>query len=123
MYGSYKQLLRYQEQNRAVRVAKYTRCSSDEQKKNGYTIGDQLSLLDEFCAENELVATGTYVDEGISATLEISKRKALAKLIKDAKAGKFDIVIFKFNSKYFFNINLKSVIILTGSLIKDKLLK
>lgn len=104
MYGSYKQLLRYQNQNRAVRVAKYTRCSSDEQKKNGYTIGDQLSLLDEFCNENELVAVGEYVDEGISATLEINKRKALSKLIKDAKAGKFDIVIFKCIDRFFRNV-------------------
>lgn len=104
MYGSYKQLLRYQEDGRAVRVAKYTRCSSDEQKKNGYTIGDQLSLLDEFCTENELVSAGTYVDEGISATLEINKRKALANLIKDAKAGKFDIVIFKCIDRFFRNV-------------------
>ena len=36
MYGSYKQLLRYQENNRVIRIAKYVRCSSDEQKKNGY---------------------------------------------------------------------------------------
>lgn len=104
MYGSYKQLLRYQEHGRAVRIAKYTRCSSDEQKKNGYTINDQLSLIDEFCVENELVATGTYVDEGISATLEISKRKALSQLIKDAKAGKFDIVIFKCIDRFFRNV-------------------
>lgn len=104
MYGSYKQLLRYQERNRVVRIAKYARCSSDEQKKNGYTIGDQLDLIDEFSAENELVSVGEYVDEGISATLEISKRKALAQLIEDAKAGKFDIVIFKCIDRFFRNV-------------------
>ena len=104
MYGSYKQLLRYQERDRVIRIAKYSRCSSDEQKKNGYTIGDQLSLIDEFCDENELVAVGEYVDEGISATLEISKRKALAQLIEDAKAGKFDIVVFKCIDRFFRNV-------------------
>ncbi|MBO5319484.1 MAG: recombinase family protein [Ruminococcus sp.] len=104
MYGSYKQLLRYQESNRVIRIAKYGRCSSDEQKKNGYTISDQLALMDEFCTENELVSVGEYVDEGISATLEISKRKALAQLIKDAKAGKFDIVIFKCIDRFFRNV-------------------
>lgn len=97
----YKQLLKYQETNRVIRIAKYARCSSDEQKKNGYTIGDQVELLDEFCVENELVSIGEYVDEGISATLEISKRKALAQLIEDAKAGKFDIVIFKCIDRFF----------------------
>lgn len=104
MYGSYKQLLRYQERNRVIRIAKYARCSSDEQKKNGYTIGDQLDLIDGFADENELVSVGEYVDEGISATLEIDKRKALAQLIKDAKAGKFDIVIFKCIDRFFRNV-------------------
>lgn len=101
MYGSYKQLLRYQEDNRAIRIAKYARCSSDEQKKNGYTISDQLDLLEEFAGDNQLVSVGEYVDEGISASLEIDKRKALAQLIKDATAGKFDIVIFKCIDRFF----------------------
>lgn len=100
----YKQLERYREYNRQIRIAKYVRCSSDEQKKNGYTINDQLDLLEEFSNENELVGAGVYVDEGISATLEISKRKALAQLIKDAKAGKFDIVIFKCIDRFFRNV-------------------
>ncbi len=104
MYGSYKQLLRYQERNRVIRIAKYARCSSDEQKKNGYTIGDQVALIDEFADDNELVSAGEYVDEGISATLEISKRKALAQLIEDAKAGKFDIVVFKCIDRFFRNV-------------------
>ena len=101
MYGSYKQLLRYQETGRVIRIAKYGRCSSDEQKKNGYTIVDQLDLMDEFCVDYELVSVGEYVDEGISATLEIDKRKALAQLIEDAVAGKFDIVIFKCIDRFF----------------------
>ena len=104
MYGSYKQLLRYQETGRVIRIAKYVRCSSDEQKKNGYTIGDQLNLIDEFADDNKLVSVGEYVDEGISATLEINKRKALAQLIADAKAGKFDIVIFKCIDRFFRNV-------------------
>lgn len=104
MYGSYTQLLKYQERNRVIRIAKYARCSSDEQKKNGYTIGDQLELIDEFAADNELVSVGEYVDEGISATLEISKRKDLARLIDDAKSGKFDIVVFKCIDRFFRNV-------------------
>lgn len=101
MYGSYSQLLRYQANNRVIRIAKYARCSSDEQKKNGYTIGDQLSLLDDFCTDYELVSVGEYVDEGVSATLEISKRKALAQMIEDAIAGKFDVIIIKCIDRFF----------------------
>lgn len=103
LYTVYKQLERYREK-KIIRIAKYGRCSSDEQKKNGYTIGDQLALIDDFCQEYKLASAGEYIDEGISATLEISKRKALAQLIKDAKAGKFDIVIFKCIDRFFRNV-------------------
>lgn len=101
MYGSYNQLLRYQQTNRVIRIAKYGRCSSDEQKKSGYTIGDQLSLMDDFCNDYELVSVGEYVDEGVSATLEISKRKDLSRMIEDAKAGKFDIILIKCIDRFF----------------------
>lgn len=99
----YKQLERYNN-DRVIRAALYSRCSSDEQKKNGYTINDQLDLLTDFTTEYGLVNAGTYVDEGISATLEISKRKDLARLIEDAKKGKFDVVIFKCIDRFFRNV-------------------
>jgi len=47
----YKQLERYRKEGKPIRIAKYSRCSSDEQKKNGYTINDQLDLLEDFCQE------------------------------------------------------------------------
>ena len=99
----YKQLERYLETKGRVRMAKYCRCSSDEQKKNGYTISDQLDFIEIFARENDLIVVDEYVDEGISATLEISKRKALAQLIADAKAGKFDVVVFKCIDRFFRN--------------------
>lgn len=101
MYGSYTQLLKYQESNRVIRIAKYARCSSDEQKKNGYTISDQLDLMDEFAKEYELVSVGEYVDEGVSATLEISKRKDLSRMIADAIAGKYDVIVIKCIDRFF----------------------
>ena len=97
----YKQLKRYRDEKGRVRIAKYSRFSSDEQKKNGYTVKDQLDFIEIFARENELIVVDEYVDEGISATLEISKRKALAQLIEDAKAGKFDIVVFKCIDRFF----------------------
>lgn len=100
----YKQLERYKEEKGRVRLAEYVRCSSDEQKKNGYTIKDQADYIEVFAKENDLLIVEQYVDEGISATLEISKRKALAQLIADAKAGKFDIVVFKCIDRFFRNV-------------------
>lgn len=101
---AYSQLNKFFSQGKIVRVAKYVRCSSDEQKKNGYTIGDQLGLLDDFATENGLVSYDNYVDEGISATLEIHRRKALSQLIEDAQAGKFDVIIFKCIDRFFRNV-------------------
>lgn len=103
MYGSYTQLERYKS-NKVIRVGGYVRCSGDEQKKNGYTIQDQTAYIDDFCQEHELVMVERYVDEGISATLEIEKRKDLARLIEDAKKGKFDIVVFKCIDRFFRNV-------------------
>lgn len=97
----YKQLEKYRKEKGLIRIAKYSRCSSDEQKKNGYTVADQLDFIEIFARENDLIVVEEYVDEGISATLEINKRKALAQLIKDAKDGKFDIVVFKCIDRFF----------------------
>ena len=99
----YKQLKKYVDLKGRVKIAKYSRCSSDEQKKNGYTIKDQLDYIELFAKENDLIVVDEYVDEGISATLEIGKRKALAQLIEDAKAGKFDIIVFKCIDRFFRN--------------------
>lgn len=104
MYGSYKQLERLRASGKVIRYVSYARCSSDEQKKNGYTIGDQTDLADTFGAENELVCVGKFIDEGISATLEISKRKDLANLIEFAKEGKMDLVVFKCIDRFFRNV-------------------
>lgn len=103
MYKQYSQLTRYREAKVRIRTAIYVRCSSDEQKKHGYTIKDQTDYARIFAKEHDLAVVEEYVDEGISATLEIHKRKALAQLIKDANAGKFEIIIFKCIDRFFRN--------------------
>ena len=96
----YKQLERYRAKGR-IRIGLYARCSSDEQKKNGYTVKDQLDFGRLFAKENDLIIVKEYVDEGISATLPISKRKDLAQIIEDAKAGMLDVVVFKCIDRFF----------------------
>lgn len=101
----YTQLERYRQKNNGrVRIVKYCRVSSDEQSKNGYSVQDQSNFIDLFAKENDLIIVDEYVDEGISATLEISKRKALAQLIEDAKVGKFDVVVIKCLDRFFRNV-------------------
>ena len=99
----YKQIDRIRKEKGRVRGFLYARCSSDEQKKNGYTITDQLEFGRLFCKENDIIIVGEYVDEGISATLEIKKRKDLANLIRDAGTGEADIVVFKCIDRFFRN--------------------
>ena len=101
----YKQIERIKKERGRVRAVLYARCSSDEQKKNGYTVSDQLEFGRHFCRENDIILVREYVDEGISATLEIKKRKDLANLIKDAKSEPdgYDIVIFKCIDRFFRN--------------------
>ena len=100
----YKQLERIRKEKGRVRAVLYGRCSSDEQRKNGYTITDQLEFGRHFCNTNDIILVGEFVDEGISATLEIRKRKDLANLIKYAKSGDFDLVIFKCIDRFFRNV-------------------
>ena len=99
----YKQIERIRKEKGRVRAVLYARCSSDEQKKNGYTIADQLDYGRHFCKENDIILVGEYVDEGISATLEIRKRKDLANLIQDARSNEYDIVVFKCIDRFFRN--------------------
>lgn len=104
MYRQYSQLTRLRESKVQIRAGIYARCSSDEQKKNGYTVSDQVSFGYQFAKDNDLVVVEEYVDEGISATLEIHKRKDLARLIEEAKEGKLDIIVFKCIDRFFRNV-------------------
>jgi len=87
-----------------MRAAGYARVSTDEQKKHGYSVSDQVKLLKGFCEEHELHLVETYTDEGVSATLEIEKRHGLARMIEDAKQGRFDVVVFKCIDRFFRNV-------------------
>ena len=98
----YKQIEQINKEKGRVRAVLYARCSSDEQKKNGYTVMDQLEFGRHFCKENGIILVGEYVDEGISATLEIKKRKDLANLTGDLAS--------------FFSIGIEGKLVLLQSL-------
>jgi DNA invertase Pin-like site-specific DNA recombinase len=85
-------------------VVGYCRVSTDEQGKNGFSLEDQGEFIRLFAEENDLILVDEYVDEGISATLEIDKRKALAQLVEDSKKGEWDIVIVKCLDRFFRNV-------------------
>ena len=90
-----------------LRVAIYARVSTQEQTR-GYGIDAQLDGCTEFVTNRGWVTYDVYKDEGVSGSL--TSRPELNRLLADAKAGKFDVVlVHKYNrigrvGKAFWNI-------------------
>lgn len=70
-------------------VACYTRVSTDEQKKFGFSIQAQKDALEKYCKENQYKYE-FYTDEGISASS--MKRPALQEMLR--KVNVFDMILF-----------------------------
>jgi len=74
------------------RVAVYLRVSTDEQAAAG-TIEIQAVACREYCGRNGLEIVDEYRDDGISGTVPFAERPGAARLLEDAKAGRFDSVL------------------------------
>ena len=82
-----------------LRVAAYSRVSTDsiEQKTS---IVNQKESHREFISEHPAwTYAGEYIDEGISG-LSVKKRDEFNRMIRDAKEGKFDLIIAKEISRF-----------------------
>lgn len=75
-----------------MKAALYTRVSTEEQAEYGFSLDAQKRRLYEYCNSNNIEIYNIYTDEGISGH-SITKRVALQKLLKDAKAKLFDLVV------------------------------
>jgi DNA invertase Pin-like site-specific DNA recombinase len=72
-----------------VRAALYARVSSDLQ--SAASIDDQLRVCAEWAANQGLLVTGSYTDQGISgASLN---RPGIKQLLQDAAVRKFDMIL------------------------------
>lgn len=74
-------------------VAIYTRVSTDEQAQEGYSIAEQETTLRTYCQLREWQVYDVYSDPGFSASN--INRPAMQRMIYDAKAKKFDMVLVK----------------------------
>ncbi len=72
-------------------VGIYVRVSTAEQAKEGYSIGEQTERLQKYCEAHDWKIYKVYTDAGYSG--KDTKRPALQELIRDVKAGKFDVVL------------------------------
>lgn len=74
-----------------IRVAIYVRVSTQEQAKEGYSIGEQVDRLTKFAEAHDWCIVKIYTDAGHSGAN--TDRPALQEMIVDLKAGKIDKVL------------------------------
>ena len=73
-------------------VAIYARVSTIEQAEEGYSIDEQIRVLNKFCEREGYLVYDEYVDRGISGK-NISGRPAIQRLLLDAEQKKFEVVL------------------------------
>jgi len=87
-----------------MRVALYSRVSTQEQAEHGLSIDAQIAVLDEWSKENNHIVVDHYTDLGISARSPASKRPELQRMLRDVEDGKIDLIIFAKLDRFFRNV-------------------
>lgn len=91
----------YGDNNRILRGALFSRVSTDEQKKFGFSIAAQKDALEEYCKTNKIKIIDHYCDEGVSGGISYKKRPEMVRLLKDVEDGKIDIILFTRLDRWF----------------------
>lgn len=76
-----------------IQVAIYIRVSTLDQARDGYSLDAQEKTLRKWCTDRKYTVYDLYADKGISGK-DIEHRPDMNRLLKNAKEGKFDIVLF-----------------------------
>lgn len=74
-------------------VAIYIRVSTLDQAREGYSLEAQENTMRKWCAERKYEIYDLYADRGISGK-DIDHRPDMRRLMHDAKAKKFNLVVF-----------------------------
>lgn len=75
------------------RIAIYIRVSTLDKAREGYSLEAQEKTLRKWCNDRKCEVFDLYADRGISGK-DIEHRPDMNRLLKDAKEGKFDIILF-----------------------------
>ncbi len=75
-----------------IRVACYARVSTEDQAER-QTVDAQRDFLARYCELHQLPVAGVYVDDGISGTVPLDARPEGRRLLQDAEAGLFTVVL------------------------------
>ena len=78
--------------NKARRAAGYIRVSQERAARNGYGLGAQEHEIKRFIEYKKYTYAQIYRENGVSGYTR--ERPAMDRLLADAKAGRFDIVVF-----------------------------
>lgn len=76
------------------RAALYIRVSTEEQARNGYSLGAQLEDLKLYAQRHHYTVIDVYADEGASARKRPFKRKEFQRLMEDVKQNRIDVIVF-----------------------------
>jgi len=98
--------------NERLRIAIYTRVSTEDQAKESYSLEVQREYLESFAQREGYEIFKVYCDEGISAYS--TRRPALQALLTDAKAKRFELVLVHKIDR--FSRNLKDLLMLVDEL-------
>lgn len=74
------------------RVAIYTRVSTSDQARDGYSLAAQRKTLTAWAAEHGYEVAYTYEYAGISGK-DIEHRPAMLQMLADADSSKFDLIL------------------------------
>ncbi len=78
-----------------TKAAAYVRVSTIEQASTGLSLAAQRDLLTRYASDHEMEIVEVYADEGVSAAKSLDKRTQILRLLRDAEAGKFAVILFK----------------------------
>ncbi|MEN6538903.1 MAG: recombinase family protein [Mizugakiibacter sp.] len=76
-----------------MRLLAYVRVSTEEQAREGHSLGLQPRRCADYCALHGHVLVGTVADEGVSASTPLGRRKGGAELLRRLRAGDADGVV------------------------------
>jgi site-specific DNA recombinase len=75
-----------------MKVATYARVSSEDQQERK-TIENQIEFAAKYCDLHQLNVMESYKDDGITGTIPLEMREAGRRVLEDAKARKYDLLL------------------------------
>ena len=86
------------------RAAGYIRASTVEQSLKGLSIETQMAEIENYARANNMKLEGIYIDRGITARKQLTKRFEFMRLMGDVQLGKIDHIIVLRLDRFFRNI-------------------